>query len=252
MNLVIDSGNTFSKTGLFDGSLLVETRWRLTFDELINYVKSVCPSRIIISSVSHSEAQLQDLFASHNQQVLLLSASTPVPLQKLYDTPHTLGADRVAAAVGAKVMLPTQDCLVIDMGTCITYDLIDKANNFHGGVISPGLRMRFKAMNSFTQRLPLVEPSESLPSLIGKNTTHAMQSGVMNGLVAELNGIIEQYQEIFPDFQTLLCGGDAHFFESRIKTPIFVVPELVLIGLNRILHYNVSEFNDEGRGTGFK
>lgn len=238
MNLVIDSGNTYSKTGLFDGLLLIETRWRLTFDELISYVKLHCPSQLIISSVSHSEAQLQALFAPYTHQIILLTASTPVPIQKLYDTPHTLGADRVAAAVGAKVMFPEKDCLVIDMGTCITYDLVDKANNFHGGVISPGLRMRFKAMNSFTQRLPLVEPSENLPSLIGKNTIHAMQSGVMNGLVAELNGIIEQYQDISLDFQTLLCGGDAHFFESRIKTPIFVVPELVLIGLNRILHYN--------------
>ncbi|MFN8357112.1 MAG: type III pantothenate kinase [Spirosomataceae bacterium] len=238
MNLVIDSGNTFSKTGLFKNGTLQEVRWRLSFEELTHYIATVRPERMMISSVSRSEDEFNAAFSPYCPAIKTLSPNTPVPIQKLYDTPHTLGADRVAAAVGAKVLYPTQACLVIDMGTCITYDWVDRLYNFHGGIISPGMRMRFKAMNSFTKRLPLVEP-EGIPSLIGKNTIHAMQSGVMNGLVAELNGIIEQYQTLFSDFQTLLCGGDAHYFESRFKSPIFAVPELVLIGLNRILEYNV-------------
>jgi type III pantothenate kinase len=238
MNLSIDLGNTYAKTGLFSEGKLVEANWNLTYQELVDYVQSIHPQYIMTSSVSYSEEQLMDEFSKITPDIYLLKSTTPVPISKLYYTPETLGADRVAAAIGAKVLYPQNNCLVIDMGTCITYDLVDENNNFQGGIISPGVRMRFKAMNTFTKRLPLLEPEE-IPSLIGKNTKHAMRSGVMNGLLAEINGLIEEYGKVLTNINVILCGGDATYFANRIKYPNFVVPELVLIGLNRILEYNV-------------
>ena len=242
MNLSIDLGNTYAKTGLFSEGKLVEINWKMTYQELVYYVQNVHPQRIMVSSVSYSEEQLKEEFSNVTSDIYLLKSTTPVPLIKLYDTPETLGADRVAAAVGAKVLYPENNCLVIDMGTCITYDLVDSEDNFHGGIISPGVRMRFKAMNTFTKRLPLLEPDEiadAIPELIGKNTKHAMQSGVMNGLLAEINGLIEAYDKVLTNINVIFCGGDATYFANRIKNPNFVVPELVLIGLNRILEYNI-------------
>ncbi|MDZ7896476.1 MAG: type III pantothenate kinase [Arcicella sp.] len=243
MNLSIDLGNTYAKTGLFEGSKLTETNWKLTYPELINYVKTVRPQMIMVSSVSYSEEQLRTEFADIADEIYLLKSTTPVPLQKLYDTPETLGADRVAAAIGAKVLYPEKNCIVIDMGTCITYDLVDSADNFHGGIISPGVRMRFKAMNTFTKRLPLLEP-DGIPELIGKSTKHAMQSGVMNGILSEINGFVDEYGKVLTNINVIFCGGDATYFANRIKNPNFVIPELVLIGLNRILEYNVKNHNN--------
>ncbi len=239
-SLSVDLGNTYAKTGLFDAAgTLNETHGSFTIAELINYVRVKQPERLIISSTGHSEEIVRSWFAFSAATIIWLTPQTPVPLTKLYDTPQTLGADRVAAAVGARSLFPARNSLIIDMGTCITYDYVDAQDNFHGGLISPGLRMRFKAMHSFTQRLPLIEPPDEFPPLVGKSTMHAMQSGVMNGLIAELQGIIEQYRSIYPDFQVILCGGDAPLFESRLKEPIFAAPELVLLGLYRILNYNV-------------
>ena len=238
MNLSIDLGNTYAKTGLFEDSTLIETNWKLTYSELIKYVQNVRPQRIMVSSVSHSEEQLRTEFSDITNEIYVLKSITPVPIKKLYDTPETLGADRVAAAVGARVLYPDKNCIVIDMGTCITYDLVGLDDNFYGGIISPGMRMRFKAMNTFTKRLPLLEP-EPIPDLIGKSTTHAMQSGVMNGILSEINGFVEEYSKVLTNINVILCGGDATYFANRIKNPNFVIPELVLIGLNRILEYNV-------------
>ena len=243
MTLSIDLGNTYAKTGLFEGERLIETDWKLTYPDLIKYVQSVRPQRIIVSSVSYSEDQLRAEFADITNEIYLLKSTTPVPIKKLYDTPETLGADRVAAAVGARVLYPDKSCIVIDMGTCITYDLVGLDDNFYGGIISPGVRMRFKAMNTFTKRLPLLDP-EPIPELIGKSTKHAMQSGVMNGILSEINGFVEEYSKVLTNINVILCGGDATYFANRIKNPNFVIPELVLIGLNRILEYNVKNHNN--------
>ena len=238
-DLCVDLGNTFAKTGLFRENVLDEIHWRLTFDELLAYAERVRPRRMMVSSVARTEDELRAFFLPVTPQIVLLTPQLPVPLTKAYDTPHTLGADRVAAAVGARALRPNDACLVIDMGTCITYDFVDERDVFQGGIISPGLRMRFRAMHSFTQRLPELEADGVIPPLVGKNTRHAMRSGVMNGLVAELNGIVAQYRGIYSDFQTVVCGGDARSFESSFQTPIFAVPELVLVGLHRILQHNV-------------
>jgi type III pantothenate kinase len=238
MNIVVDSGNTYSKVAWFSGDQLVSYRTGLEFEELIVSIRSDIPERIMYSSVNRSVDEFRDALQIE-VPVLNLSGTTQVPLAKDYDTPETLGADRVAAAVGANWLVPESDLVVIDMGTCITYDLVDKQGIFRGGLISPGMKMRFNALHTFTRRLPLVEP-KSDPVLIGKSTLQAIQSGVINGMIAEINGIIERYRHEKPTLRVVTCGGDAPFFESKLKHPIFAVPELVLIGLNRILLYNVA------------
>lgn len=239
MNIVVDSGNTFSKIGWFEGNTLVRQEARFSFEELIGSIlATVDIESILYSSVGREIKEFREALQL-SVPILNLDSTTPVPLVKEYDTPETLGADRIAAAVGATSLFPDEDLVVIDMGTCITYDYVDRRGHFQGGLISPGMRMRFKALYTFTLRLPLIEPAEA-PSLVGKSTRHAMQSGVMNGLIAEMNGIIDEYRNEWPDCRVVLCGGDVPFFESLLKPPIFVVSELVLIGLNRILQYNVA------------
>jgi type III pantothenate kinase len=174
-----------------------------------------------------------------------------------YDTPQTLGTDRLAGAVGANFLFPNQNVLIIDMGTAIKYDYVSSIGAFEGGLISLGMQIRFKALHSFTKRLPFVE-AEGIPDLIGKNTKACIQSGVINAIIAEANGMIENYLKL-GNCQVILCGGDASFFESQIKKPTFAfnltseanevapkavfsvqnIPNLTLIGLNRILQYNV-------------
>jgi type III pantothenate kinase len=238
MNIVVDSGNTYFKVGCFENEKLIRYTTRLSFEAVIEMIRADVPENILYSSVSHSgEAFRQALDLPVN--IYNLSADLPLPITKNYDTPETLGADRIAASAGANFLFPNENLVVIDMGTCITYDLMDANAVFQGGLISPGMKMRFKAMHSFTKRLPLVDPVIN-PELIGKSTRKAMQSGVMNGIFSEMEGIIERYRHKSPGLRVVLCGGDAAFFENSLKPPIFAVPELVLIGLNRILTYNVS------------
>jgi type III pantothenate kinase len=238
MNIVVDSGNTYFKAGWFSGNTLIRQEKGLTLTELIAAIRLDIPERIMYASVNFSLHEFMT-HLSLEVPVLELTAATAVPLKKNYNSPDTLGADRIAAAVGANGLFPDKDVLVIDMGTCITYDLVEKEGVFQGGIISPGVRMRFNALHTLTRKLPLVEPVDSA-ALLGKSTVGAMQSGVMNGVLAEIAGIIERYRHENPTLCVVTCGGDAPFFESKLKHPIFAVPEVVLIGLNRILSYNVA------------
>ena len=239
VNLVIDWGNTALKTGWFVGETLVETARFSSPEELLDSLVARSVDYVLVSSTSRPADEIRQRLVRLHSDVLVLDSQTPVPIGKAYDTPHTLGADRVAASVGATTLFPGQMCLVLDLGTCLTADLVDRKRVFQGGLISPGLSMRFRAMHEQTARLPLVKPPLNWPALTAKNTQAAMQSGVMNGYAFELNGIMEQYRQEWPGIVVVVCGGDAALFESRLKPPIFVVPELVLIGLNRILRYNV-------------
>ncbi|AEI50541.1 type III pantothenate kinase [Runella slithyformis] len=247
MNAAIDLGNTFAKIGWFENEHLVEAQYKIPFEALTDVLTSRIPKQAIVSSTSRDTQPYADLLYRLKASVLQLTPVLPVPIGKKYDTPQTLGADRLAAAVGATVLFPNENCLVIDMGTCITYDWVSADAFFHGGIISPGFRMRFQAMHTFTKRLPLIDISEaqhlaSLP-LIGKSTRTAMESGVINGLLAEVDGFVERYHKEYGKCRVLLCGGDAPFFESRLKNRIFAAPNLVLMGLNRILLYNVNVQN---------
>jgi type III pantothenate kinase len=242
MNLVVDLGNTSIKAGLFESEKLLDIRKNLSIQDIIQYAQENEIACGIICSVSQDPLPLQQALQPFIPAVYILNHQLPIPFTNGYATPHTLGADRVAAVAGAQARYPSLNCLVVDLGTCITYDVIDSSSHYWGGSISPGLYMRFNALHTFTSRLPLIDHVSDLDVVLtGKNTKEAILSGVINGMAAEIEGIIQKYQKKFDEIHVIFCGGDATFFESRIKERIFVVPELVLIGLNSILQYNVSK-----------
>jgi type III pantothenate kinase len=238
MNLVIDSGNTAIKVGVFEKNDLVDKNAFSSIEQMHAHLKDATIENILISSVKADADQISATLGKAGK-TFILNHTLPLPVKNLYSTPTTLGVDRLAGACGAQQLFPAQNCLVIDAGTCVTYDFIDKAGAYHGGGISPGLSMRFQAVHTFTAKLPLV-PSKSHVALIGNSTETSIQSGVVNGMIAELEGIIHQYRAKFEDLRVILCGGDARFFENQMKASIFASPELVLIGLNSILNYNVN------------
>jgi type III pantothenate kinase len=239
MNAAIDLGNTYGKIGFFAENNLLEVQKSLSINDLREVIGSKNIKNLIVSSVTQSQNELEDIFKDYDFKKIFLNPATPLPLKKDYETPQTLGADRIAAAVGANFLFAEQNVLIIDMGTAIKYDYVSADATFRGGIISPGMRIRFEALHTFTKRLPLVEANE-IPDLIGKSTIGCIQSGVVNGIIAEVNGMIENYKKL-GNIQVILCGGDAAFFESQIKKPTFALSNLVLIGLNRILLYNVEK-----------
>ncbi len=238
MNLVVDYGNSRIKAGLFSDDQLIQHDSFAESLAFVEWLKGKSFDHAIVSSVSH---QVEEIWRQVNATGLrlILSHTIPLPVTIDYETPHTLGVDRIAAACGAVYVVPNRDRLVIDMGTCINYEFIDSKSIYHGGAISPGVSMRFEAMHTFTARLPFVKPRNN-PPLTGDSTEACMQSGVVNGIVAEMNGIVNSYVEIYPQLGVILCGGDANLFENKLKHPIFVAPNLVLSGLNRILLHNVN------------
>ena len=233
MNLVLDIGNSSIKAGLFNESVLIETRRLHDLKELpaLFDMKQVEFIAICSVGIQQKDIDIENIF-------MFVDASTPMPFSINYNTPLTLGSDRLAAVAGANALFPDRHCLVIDSGTCLTFEVITNNNEYQGGAISPGIDMRFKAMHNYTASLPLVEADTSF-DLIGKSTIDCMKSGVLNGFVNEINGVIEQYQARFENLQIILCGGNLHLFESKVKASIFVQPDLVLLGLNTILEYNV-------------
>ena len=239
MNLVVDYGNTFAKVGVFKRNQLVQQYKFDKGDELKRFVQNFSAENFILSSVADREIPVMN-WANHIPRKYILSASLPIPVNNLYATPHTLGVDRIASVCGAWQRFPGTNCLVIDAGTCVTYDVVDKDGNYHGGSIAPGLRMRLQAMHTFTARLPLADIVDN-PPLVGTTTEACLQSGAINGMVEEINGIIHRYQAEFEGLQVILCGGDGRFFENKLKESIFALPELVLSGLNSILIYNVGD-----------
>jgi type III pantothenate kinase len=237
LNLIIDRGNSRIKVGLFEEGHLVRQFTCHSFAQLGKELANAQIQHAILSSVSADEANLSDFVKVAGKQVVFTSL-TPVPVQNNYGTPHTLGVDRLAAAVGAYHLFPQRHSLVIDAGTCITYDLLEANGTYQGGSISLGLTMRYQALHAFTGKLPEVSGTV-LPPRPGKTTVEAMSGGVLYGAVAEAEGMIQFYERQYKPLTIILCGGDAPFFESTVKARIFVIPELVLIGLNRILEYNV-------------
>lgn len=238
MNLVVDYGNSAAKVGIFDHQNLMEKHSFTTNEELQKFLGSVSAEHVIVSSVT-TDAQEVLKWINNSGRKFILHHTLPLPINNLYLTPATLGVDRLAGVCGARQLFPFQNCLVIDSGTCIKYDFVNKDGDYLGGSISPGMKMRFQAVHTFTARLPLITPAEKA-KLVGDSTETCIQSGVINGMIAEIDGIIQQYQLKFGDLRVILCGGDAMFFENKLKASIFASPELVLIGLNSILIYNVT------------
>ncbi|MBK7651058.1 MAG: type III pantothenate kinase [Flammeovirgaceae bacterium] len=237
MNLVVDSGNTRFKIGIFEGASLIQKHSFAESELLKSFLSKNSFSHVLVSSVNYNAHEILKWTQGSGKKIVL-DATLSLPITLTYTTPGTLGVDRIAAVCGALELYPNHDCLVIDIGTCINYEFLSRDKIYLGGAISPGIMMRFEAMHTFTSKLPLVKPLNE-PNLIGDSTESCMQSGVMNGAIEEVNGIINRYIEYFPDLKVILCGGDSAFFENKLKHPIFVAPELVLSGLNRILRYHV-------------
>lgn len=236
MNLAVDYGNSSAKVAIFDQHELTEKHIFAHPDDLKSFLENSSAENFIISSVTtEAEAVLQ---WSQAKNKFVLSYQLPLPVNILYATPKTLGVDRIAGSCGAVKLFPDKNTLVIDAGTCITYDFTDSSRQYYGGSISPGLKMRFQAVHTFTARLPLVNAAENA-ELIGNSTETSIQSGIVNGTLAEIDGIIERYRHKYPDLQVILCGGDGPFFENKLKASIFAAPDLVLIGLNSVLIHNV-------------
>lgn len=235
MNAVIDIGNTRIKLGLFENNELIEVLRFANHQDFFEVFGTKNIAKTIISSVVSFDNKWLDFISQNN--ALVLNHETSLPIINLYKTPLTLGYDRIAAACGANMLFENKNCLIVDMGTAVKYDYINAKAEFIGGIISLGRQMRFKALHTFTNKLPLLDQSTQ-PLLIGTSTESCMASGVINGLAAELNGIIEEYQKL-GDLTIIISGGDAPNFESRIKYPTFAAPNIVLIGLNRILDHNV-------------
>lgn len=244
-NLVIDIGNTYSKIALFNNRELEEIRVSETADPgaIADLFGKYEIGSAIVSTVG-PEIERLEAFLKERCRYLRFHTGLQTGIVSHYKTPATLGADRYAAVIGASVLFPGSDCLVIDSGTCVTCDFVDRNRNYYGGSISPGIRMRFKAMNTFTERLPLVEFDETFDGEYGQDTKSAMMAGVVNGIIYEVSGVIGQYYKKWPGLRVLLCGGDVNFFDRQLKNSIFArnikaEPNLVLIGLNEVIHqYN--------------
>jgi len=237
MEVIIDIGNTRTKIGVFinRGIHQVE-RLDKGIDKIVSFLKELEYEKSIISStIPLSDADKLALSVSGTP--LFLDHYTALPITNTYSTPETLGRDRLAAVVGGQFLYPNQNVLAIDAGTCITYDLIDRDGNYLGGNISPGLELRARAMDEFTGALPLV--SDFGPqALLGTTTESAMTSGIVNGFIHEVNGVIESYSLAYPDLKIVLCGGQARYLVNHINYEIFANQNLVLLGLHKILLHN--------------
>lgn len=246
MLLAVDIGNTRIKVAVFEGTTLLE---QFHFDcfELRNQLRFILnkyknASNLIVASVGNIQ---KEAFLEFEKQVNItfISPEFPFPFKNKYSTPTSLGIDRMVLASGAVLKYPSQNRLVIDAGTCITYDFIDENDNYLGGAISPGIRLRFESLNNYTAKLPLIT-LESINedqniSFIGNSTIESINSGVINGIINEIEGFISQYQVNYPKFIIILTGGDAEFLAKRLKNTIFANSNFLLESLNQTFQQKI-------------
>ncbi|MEZ4797953.1 MAG: type III pantothenate kinase [Flavobacteriaceae bacterium] len=242
MNLIIDVGNTKVKLAVFKEQELIK-KVNATHKNFINKAfelqkKYQDLNRCIVSSVGKiSDIDQDKLYSSFNP--LVLSSSTDIPFKNNYETPTTLGVDRIALVSASVNKYPDKNVLVIDAGTCITYDFINSDNEYLGGAISPGINMRYKALHNLTAKLPLLQ-TKNPKGLIGKSTSESIHSGVINGILKEIDGIVQDYEKKYQDLTVILTGGDAKFLSKQLKSTIFANSNFLLEGLNFILEYNTN------------
>ncbi|GAA3773570.1 type III pantothenate kinase [Corallibacter vietnamensis] len=243
MNLIIDVGNTFVKLAVFQDDEMVSKisceikDFEKKFNSILKSHKKI--NKSIISSVGFLNSKQFDL-VKNALPTLILDSKTKLPFDNLYKTPKTLGVDRIALVCASVKEYPNNDVLIIDAGTCITYDFITQKNEYLGGAISPGIRLRYKTLNNLTANLPLLE-TEQPENIIGDSTNNAIHSGVVNGVLAEIDGVISQYKLKFPHLTIILTGGDANFLSKQLKSSIFANSNFLLLGLNYILQFNLNE-----------
>lgn len=240
--LCIDQGNSSTKMGVFVDNKLLETESfkLLGKAEIDSIFDQHVITATILSSVAADTDSTIDLLKNRTGELIVLDHKTPLPIKNCYASPETLGKDRLAAVVGAASLKPNSNLLVIDAGTAITYDFVNKNNEYLGGNIAPGIHMRLKALHEFTGKLPLVELDLSSP-LLGYDTRSAISSGVLQGMIFEIDGYITYLNIKYSELSVFLTGGDTFYFARKLKNTIFAEKNLVLIGLNRILQFNVEK-----------
>ncbi len=241
MNLVVDIGNTLTKVAVFRANELAasEKMNNLTPEIAKKWLQEFPVKKCILVTVRADQNKIAGLLKQNTEVFVHLTHSTQLPFKILYLTPETLGKDRVAAVAGAYNRFPKSNVLIVDLGTAITYDFINSNAEYTGGNISPGLTMRYKALNAFTNSLPLMENHE-IDTNFGYDTRTAIIAGVQQGIINELSGYINDYLSHYDNLKIIFTGGDAEFFVNKLKKPIFVIPNLVLEGLNFILEFNAS------------
>ncbi|MFH6960144.1 type III pantothenate kinase [Flavobacterium aquidurense] len=241
MILTVDVGNTRIKAAVFEGSTVLGN-FVFEKSELEKKIEKILKkfpncSDLVVASVGNVEKQ--SFLAFENElNIHFLTHEDVYPFVNKYATPKTLGIDRMVLASGATLQFPKQNRLVIDAGTCITYDFIDENDNYLGGAISPGLRLRYEALHNYTAKLPLL--AFEVPELyIGNSTAQAIHSGVVNGFVYEIDGFIDEYRANFSNFIIILTGGDAVFLAKRLKNTIFANSNFLLESLNQTFQYKI-------------
>ena len=241
MIIGIDIGNTRTKVALFEKDKVSEVHFFERENFLKNFQfffkKNRSAAKIVLSSVGNLDHETFE-WLKNNTDILVISHHTTFPFTNLYATPTTLGIDRMVLAAGATLAFPNQNRLVIDAGTCVTFDFINAENKYLGGSISPGIQLRYKALNDYTAKLPLLSTDET-EFLIGNSTEKSIHSGVINGIVAEIEGIINRYKTNYQDLTIILTGGDAVFLAKRLKNTIFANSNFLLESLNSLYQYQI-------------
>ena len=240
MNLVIDIGNTFIKLAVFQNNALLE-KVLVEKQDFASGLQNIFKTyhkinKAILSSVAETEIPWPESL-KRSPQVMLLKQDTRMPFINKYTSPHSLGNDRKALVAAAAQQFPQRHVLVIDAGTCITYDFKNERNEYLGGGISPGLQMRYNSMHHFTARLPQLRPSPMV-NLIGDSTENSMHSGVILGMSREIEGVIADYEREYKALKIIFTGGDAHFLSLQLKNTIFASSNFLVEGLNHILEFN--------------
>ena len=242
-NLIVDEGNTLCKIAVLDKSEVL-CEWSAgEFDmaKAAELVEQFSVDKAVVASTRGGAEKICEQLRSKIDRVLHFSSQTEVPIEIEYSSRQTLGADRIAVAVGVVCEMGIRDALIVDMGSAITYDIVEDGV-FKGGNISLGVAMRFKALNEFTASLPLCEATEP-NNKFGQSTKEAIEQGVMQGILHEIEGYVERISAENNKKSIIFCGGDAESFVNRIKSAIFAPRKLMFTGLNRILEYNVSQNN---------
>ncbi|MDZ7737555.1 MAG: type III pantothenate kinase [Bacteroidales bacterium] len=239
MNLAIDIGNSSCKTGVYsaDKKEYISSSGTDDTTELENIISRFPVKRAMISSVHKDDPRFVQVLVKAGIEAHLLSHNTPLPFYLRYDSPETLGSDRIAAVAAAHNMFRGANVLVIDAGTAVTIDLLGSDNVYLGGNISPGLQMRFRSLHDYTARLPLVSKSDSFGNL-GLNTEESIRSGVQSGLIFEINDYIRTLKNDYKDLKIIFTGGDGEFLAANTDSSHELIPDLVIDGLNYILNYN--------------
>ena len=242
-NLIVDEGNTLCKIAVLDKSEVLCEAVSAEFDmaTAAQMIEQFSVDKAVVASTRQGAENICEQLRSKIDKVLLFSSQTEVPIGVEYSSRQTLGADRIAAAVGVVCEMGIENALIVDMGSAVTFDVVENGV-FKGGNISLGVAMRFKALNQFTASLPLCEATEPNGEF-GKSTTEAIEQGVMQGILYEIEGYANRIFEKNDKKSIIFCGGDAESFVNRIKNAIFAPRKLMFTGLNRILEYNVSKGN---------